>query len=87
MGFRYWKSLGVSYERQGLAYFTSRTYRDQPKRVRDRIDYLCLECGGKYADALKTYVTTDAGIAAVCRRFFVSENTLRRAARRYYRAF
>lgn len=85
MAFRFRPGLGVSYERQGLIYFTSRTYADQPKRVRDRIDRLCRECGGDHADALREFVTTDADCAAVCRRFFVSSCTLYRAVRRYYR--
>lgn len=87
MGFRYRPGLGIPYERQGLVYFMSRSYDHQPKRVRDKIDRLCRECGGDHAEALRTYITTDTDYAVVCRRFFVSKSALYRAVRRYYREF
>lgn len=87
MNFRYRSGLGLSYERQGFVYFASRTYKEQPKRVRDKIDRLCRECGGEHADALREFVTTDAEAAAVCRKHFMSTRTLYRATRNYFREF
>lgn len=87
MGFRYRPGLGVPYERQGLVYFTSRCYKDQPQRVRKKIDRLCRECGGDHADALRAFVTTDTEMSVICRKFFLSKSTLYRVVRRYYREF
>lgn len=85
MGFRYRPGLGLSYQRQGLIYFTSRTYAEQPKRAQEKIQRLCRKCGGAYWAALFEFVTTDAGAVSISRRHHVSETTLYRAVREYYR--
>lgn len=87
MSFRYRPGLGVPYERQGLVYFTSRCYDHQSERMRRKIDRLCQECGGEHEEALREFVTTDAGAAAICRRRFVSKGALYRAVRQYYERF
>lgn len=85
MGFRYRRGLGLSYQRQGLIYFTSRTYAEQPKRVRDKIEQLCRDCGGAYWAALFEFVTSDAGAVSICGRHHISQATLYRAVQAYYR--
>lgn len=87
MGFRYRPGLGVSYERQGLIFFTSRTYQDQPLRTRQKIERICRAAAGEHWRALLRYITTDAGTVAVCQEYHVGEATLCRAVRRYYRMF
>ena len=58
MSFRCRPGLGVPYERQGLIYFTSRTYQDQPSGSgQDR--QAVPGCGGEHADAAGV-LTTDA---------------------------
>lgn len=85
MGFRYRPGLGISYDRQGLIFFTSRSYDSQPARVRRKIENLCRAAAGDNWRALFCYVTTDTGTVAVCQRFHLSENSLHRAVRKYYR--
>ena len=87
MSFRFRPRLGVSYERQGLVYFVSRTYTQQPKRVQEKIERLCRDCGGEHWRALFEFVTTDEGAVSIGLRHHVSEGTLYRAVRGYYRAF
>lgn len=85
--FRYKKSVGGSYARQGYIYFTSLRYRELPEKRRARIRKLCEECGGEYAGALLEFVTTERGAVAVCMEHHLSQSTLERAVRRYYAKF
>lgn len=85
--FRYKKSLGVSYNRQGYIYFASRLYRELPEGKRRKLEALCVQCGGEHNRALLDFVTTDAGADLVCDRHYLSRSTLHRMVRRYYREF
>lgn len=87
MSFRYRPGLGVPYKRQGLIFFTSMNYADQPPRTQKKIERLCRAAAGEHWRALMDYVTTDAGTVSVCQRHHIGENTLHRAVRRYYRLF
>lgn len=87
MGFRYRPGLGIPYDRQGLVYFTSRTYDDQPPRVRRKIDNLCRAAAGEHWRALFDYAVNGDNAVAVSRRHHIGENTLYRAVRRYYQLF
>lgn len=85
--YRYKKSVGGSYARQGYIYFASLRYRELPRRRQETIRRLCQECGGEYADALLEFVTTEHGAVAVCMAHHLSQSTLERAVRRYYQEF
>lgn len=85
--FRYKKSVGGSYERQGYIYFVSLCYKDLPERKRERIRRLCREVGGEYERALLEFVTTDTTATAVCTRHYLSRSTLERIVRKYYKTF
>lgn len=87
MGFRYRPGLGLPYERQGEIYFSSRNYRMQSRRTREKIQRLCRECGGEHWEALFQAVTTGEESGAICRRYFISRATLYRMIRSYYRGF
>lgn len=86
-GFRYRPGIGVPYERQGLIYFVSRTYREQPPRTKGKIERLCRAAAGEHWRALFCYVTTEMGTVEVCQKYHVGEATLCRAMRRYYTLF
>ncbi len=85
--FRFKKSVPVSYDRQGLIYFTSRLYQELPQQAKDKILNLCMECGGEYYQALFEFVTTGAGATNVCMQHHLSRSTLERAVRKYYEHF
>lgn len=85
--FRFKKSIPLPYHRQGYVYFMSRKYAELPERQQRKIDRLCYEAGGKYAEALHEFLTTDRGETAICMRHGLSENTLRACVKRYYMAF
>lgn len=87
MRFRYKRGIPVDYEQQGYIYFTSRRFKQLPKKQQDKIRALCRAAGGEHADALFEFVTTDSGAVEVCARFYISESTLERAVKKYYLAF
>lgn len=85
--FKFKQSIPVGYETQKQIYRISRGYRCLPLTQRKKIDRLCISAGGESAEALKEFVTTDAGATAVCGKYFLSKSTLVRIVRRYYIAF
>lgn len=82
--FRFKRSVNIGYNAQGLIYFYSRMYAELPSKRQKKIDELCARVGAEHADALREFVTTDAGATAVCMKHFISRSTLERAVRRYY---
>ena len=85
--FRFKKGIPVSYADQGYIYFYSKRYRRLPQKERRKIETLCAEAGGEYREALLEFVTTDSGAVAVCAKHYISQSTLERAVRKYYRLF
>ncbi len=85
--FRRLRSVHKSYNEQGLIYFTCQTYRNQPERMRRKIDRLCEGAGGEYAPALKEFLTTGADWIGVCAKHHISDRTLERARRRFYESW
>ena len=85
--FRYKKSVPVDYDLQGYIYFTSLRYKRLSQKEKRRIEGLCMEAGGEHYQALLEFVTTKQSAKMVCAKYFISESTLIRAVRRYYRAF
>ena len=85
--FRFKKSIPVDYDQQGYIYFLSRRYKVLPAAERRQIRELCRKAGGEYREALLEFVTTNAGVTAVCTKHYLSASTLERAVRRYYIEF
>ena len=85
--FRYKRSIPVSEDKQGYAYYASRLYSQMDRKGREAIHRLCQAAGGEYSEALLEFVTTDATATAICQRHFLSRSTLYRAVRRYYEFF
>ncbi len=83
--FRYKKSVGIPYERQGYIYFKSLLFETMSEEDRERIRAICKEAGGEYETALMRFVSTHEGAVKICMEFHISRSTLERAVRRYYR--
>lgn len=82
------RGVPLSRERQWYILGMSLGYKQLPAIQRERIDALCLACGGRNGQALREYVTTEATARAVCTAHYIaSETTLYRAARRYFMRF
>ncbi len=79
------RNVKLSYERQGLIWFTARTYKDQPRKTQEIILDACRAAGGELAGALFAYVTTDRSIASIMREHYIaSETTIYRMMRDWY---
>ena len=85
--YRYKKSVGGSYQRQGYIYFTSLQYRNLPEWRREKLRELCKRAGGEHWEALLEYMTTETTPESVCQRFYLSRSTLHRIVRTYYKEF
>lgn len=53
------RSINLSYERQGLIFFTCLTYRMQPLNIQKRIENLCVEVAGEDFQALFALLTCE----------------------------
>lgn len=82
--FKYLPSVHKGYAEQGMIFFVCQTYRRQTPEMQSKIDRLCREAGGEYADALRAYLCTPASWEAVTTEYFVSPSTLDRVRRRFF---
>lgn len=85
--FRYKKAIPVDYDTQGYIYFLSKRYAALPAAQRRRVETVSKIAGGEHHRAVLEFVTTDAGAAMICAKYFLSQSTLERAVRRYYMEF
>ena len=71
------KGINVPYNKQGLIYFMLHDFKDQPRKVQDKIVSLCEEIGGdEYKKALLEFVTTESSAVKVSLKHYLSEGTL-----------
>ena len=86
--FKYMPSLSQSYERQGEIFFTCRNYHNLLPHQQQRIRDICEEAAGgngfKRA-ALLEFMTTGASWRYVCIRYYISDSTLERMRKEFYR--
>jgi len=83
--FKLLESVDKSYEEQGEIFFLCRRYAYQRPSVRRKIEDLCRRAGGEYGDALFAYLTTSASWQEVTMRYHISDATLHRIRKKFYR--
>lgn len=85
--FRVLRGVRVAPDRQGLLYFICRNYREQPPRVRRKIDRMCQRIGGgepAYTAALFDALTTHDTVTAISLRHAVSPTKIYELRRAFY---
>lgn len=83
--FKKMRGIRLTYDEQGLVYFTCRNIKKQPQKVRDRILNLCLEIGGaEYYKALYAVLTTERSVRSIAMENCVSESQLYRLRKLFY---
>lgn len=87
VGFRKLQGVGLPESKQGLIYYTCLNYAEQPKHVRRKIERLCQSAGGEYAPALFELVTSPTSVTATASKWHLSEETLKRLRRSFYRSW
>lgn len=83
--FRYKRGANVSYEDQGYIYFLSQRYRMLNAEKKNMIRQACRDAAGSAQKAVLEYVTTECDSRFICDKHALSESTLERMVRRYYR--
>lgn len=87
MRFRRIRGIKISYERQGLIFFTMANYRALPKQAREKIDQLIRDVAKNdeiYITALRDWLLNGTSWNSVCIRTGVNEGTLIRYRRKIY---
>ena len=88
MSFRYKRGIRASYARQAYIYGTSLNYQNLSAAQQRKIEKLCEQSAGEYAEALFDFVTTDTTAVAVCMKHHIaSRTTLYNAVKIYYENF
>lgn len=87
MGFKKLRGVKIPEELQGLIRYTCLTYANQPAEIQEKIDRLCVECGGPYSDAMKEVMCTRKAIGNIAMRYHVSEPTLYRIRKKFYESW
>lgn len=85
--FKRLRSIRKNYDQQGEIHFTCRNYARQPEHIKRKIERLCVQVGGDYAEALFRYLTTDISWQQTCMDYYISEATLSRIRRRFYESW
>ena len=79
------KGIKVSYNKQGLIYFTCVNIKDMPDEVQKKILNLCIEVCKEDYKALYEVITNDRkSILSVSLEYFLSEKKLYRLRKEFY---
>ena len=82
------KSIKLSYIKQGLIYFTCMDYKNQPFKMQNKINNLCLEVAGEHHRALFALLTDEReNITSVAMKHYISEAQLCRYRKKFYEKF
>lgn len=84
MRFKKRRGIHLSYNRQGLIYFTCMDAKNQPEEVQRKILNLCMKAGGVYYRALYDVVTSEDSIRRIAIRHHVSETLLYKLRKTFY---
>lgn len=79
------RGIRLSYNKQGLIYFTCMNIKDMPDDVKQKILNLCIEVSGQHYKALYTMLTDDSkNIHVIAMDFHISETQLYFYRKKFY---
>ena len=85
--FRKFKGIKLSYDRQGIIFFTLKNYNRLPKETQKKIIELCKQAAGDTWRELFMLVCKNETVQSVSMKTYLNEKHLQRArARLYYLA-
>lgn len=85
--FRVKKGIKRNYQEQGYIYFISLNYYGLNEEGQEKINNLCIVCGGEHYQALFDFVTSDKSATEICLNHAIGKSTLYRIVRAYYEGF
>ena len=78
------RSIDLSYNKQGLIYFTCLNYNEQLPVIREKINRLCDEVGGVYSKALFELMTRSKSVLQISMEYYISETKLYVLRKEFY---
>ena len=86
MRFRKYRGMQLTYEQQGMIFFTCRNYARLPREQQKKIIRLCQQAGRNNPYALFLLLTTNRSVQSLMAQFkLASETTLYEARNTFYR--
>ena len=85
--FKKMKGIKLTYEMQGLIFFSCRTINKQSIAKQNKIKELCMNIAGEDAKALLEVLTTDTSILQIAQKNFVPEKKLYQLRKSFYEEF
>ena len=75
--FRKFRGMRISYNRQGLIYFTCMDVKNQPQEIQDKILNLCMDVSGEHYRALYKMLTDSTrNVHSIAMEFHICETQL-----------
>lgn len=83
--FKKFRGMRLSYNKQGLIYFTCVNVAEMPDEVKNKITNLCMEVGKEDYKALYEVVTNNnKSILQISREYFLNEKKLYKMRKEFY---
>lgn len=79
------RGIHLTYNKQGLIYFTCMNYEDMPKHIQNKILNLCKEVGKEHAEVLFKVITDSTkSIRSLSMDYHISETQLYHYRKKFY---
>lgn len=83
--FRKMRGIKLSYEKQGIIYFTLQNIREQPMETRNKVKALCDHIAGADSEALHVFLTSNTDtVQSVSLKHYISERKLYQLRKEFY---
>ncbi len=83
--FKKMRGIKLSYEKQGLIYFTCMNCKEMSEEIQKKIINLCIEVSGEHYRALYSMLTDNTrSVRSVAMEFYISETQLYHYRKRFY---
>ncbi len=86
--FKKMRGIKLSYEKQGIIYFTCQNVREQPTEIKNKIKKLCEKVAGADSKALYLLLTSNKDtVQSIALKFFIAERKLYQLRKVFYEAW
>ena len=83
--FRKMRGIKLSYEKQGIIYFTLQNICEQPLEIRNKVKALCDKVAGADSKALYIFLTSNIDTAqSVSLKYYIAERKLYQFRKEFY---
>ena len=83
--FRKMRGIKLSYEKQGIIYFTLQNICEQPLEIRNKVKALCDKVAGADSEALYIFLTSNTDTAqSVSLKYYIADRKLYQLRKEFY---